>query len=243
MEKPPDWTLKLTDRDAKLINSQNKEGLTWLQILVKRGDVKALDAIFSPHRGLAWDLSLYAIDEDGFALLKHSVQESNDITMQQIFDSFVSFRRYRRLCTSIEHILPSSTEEKLLENDRSPLHLLQGTDAPEYAKRLTRFFNDWHGYNGHLEDNPFCRLAGYGFSTIFKLLYEADETVFGNIEYSLKSKEDMSEYIQPELLVDWEEAPFIRDADVWTACTIGKTLWWPLYVTCNMNYTELLMLS
>lgn len=225
MENPPDWKLDLTDFDAKLINTQNKEGLTWLQILVKRGDVKALDAALSPHCGLAWELALfYGISDSGFSLLKDTIQEvesgEKKIIMQQVLDSFASFRTQFQQCKTTEWILVDS-EEDLFKRDS--MHLLQGTDAPEHAKRLTRFFNDWKGLHPEfLQNNPFMRIAGAGYFTIFKLLYEADETFFIHKEYRLQSKEDMSEYIQPELLVDWEEAPYFRDADIWTACTIGN---------------------
>jgi len=60
----PNWMLRLTDRDANLINARNNNNDTWLMVLVKRGNAKALDAAFSPHCGLAWELGCYAIKED-----------------------------------------------------------------------------------------------------------------------------------------------------------------------------------
>jgi len=226
MEEPPDWKLNLTDFDAELINGQNKDDLTWLQILVKRGDVKALDAVLSPHCGLAWELALnYGISDNGVSLLNNTIQEvesgEKKNVMQQVVNSFASFRTLFQQCKATEWISSSNAEEDLFKRDS--MHLLQGTDAPLNAKRLTRFFNDWQGYNkSFLDDNPFRNLVGRGYFSLFKLLYETDETAFIHKEYSLWSQEDMNQYIQPELLVDWEEAPFFRDADIWTACTIGN---------------------
>lgn len=227
MEDAPDWKLDLTDFDAELINGQNKEGLTWLQILVKRGDCKALDVVFSPHCGLGWELALsYGIDEDGLLSLKESVQESNNVIMRQVFDSFFVFRTCFQQCNAVKYVL-SKTEDELFKKES--MHLLQGTDASLYAKRLTRFFKDWKGYNKDFQNNPFTKIVGAGFFSLFKLLYEADETVFNHKEYSLPSQEDMNEYIQPELLVDWKEAPCIRNADIWTACTIGNNVFFHAY--------------
>ena len=220
MVDAPDWKLNLADFDAKLINGQNKEGLTWLQILVKRGDVKALDAALSPHCGLAWELAqIYGIRDEGFSSLEKSVKESNDVIMEQVFDSFASFRAPFQQSTSIKHIYGDS-EEDLFKKDS--MHLFQGRDALLNAKRLARFFKDWKGYNKDFQNNPFTNIVARGFFSLFKLLYEADETVFYHKEYNLSSQEDMNEYIQPELLVDWKEAPYFRDADIWTACTIGN---------------------
>jgi len=227
-KQPPDWKLNLTDYDTNLMNSQNNNGDTWLQILVKRGNVKALDTALSPHCGLAWELAHFiGIRDNEFSSLEKSVKESKDVIMQQVFDSFVAFRTPYQQCNTVKHMYGDS-EEDLFKRDS--MHPLQGTDALLNAKRLTRFFNDWQGYNkSFFDDNPFTNIVGHGFSSLFKLLYDADETMFIHKEYSLSSQEDMNEYIQPELLVDWEDAPYFRDADIWTACTIGNNVFFHSY--------------
>ena len=228
LDPSPNWKLNLTDYDTNLINSQNNNGNTWLQILVMRGDVKALDAVLSPHCGLAWDLAhIIGIRDDEFSSLEKSVKESNDVIIKQVFDSFVVFRTPYQQCNAIKH-MHCNSEEDLFKSGL--MHLLQGTDALLNAKRLTRFFNDWQGYNkSFFDDNPFTNIVGHGFSSLFKLLYDADETAFIHKDYSLWSQEDMNQYIQPELLVDWEDAPYFRDADIWTACTIGNNGYFHAY--------------
>jgi len=220
----PNWILDLTDtRDANLINARNNKNDTWLMVLVKRGYAKALDAAFSPHCGLAWELGCYAIDEDSLSSLKEPVQESNNVIMKCILDSFVAFRTCYQQYNAINMIYSCDSEKKLLESSRLQMHLLQGEDALIHAKRLTRFFVDWQGCSRQLKDNPFTNLVVYGHPGLFELFFQADENLLLHNEYALSAQQDRKEFIQPELTSDLEDSnrEFLRGVDVWTAVFIG----------------------
>ena len=232
LDPTPDWKLNLTDYDANLISARNNDNDTWLMVLVKRGNAKALDAAFSPHCGLAWELGCYAIDKDGLSSLKESVQESNDIIMQSILDSFVAFRTCYQQYNAINMIYTCDSEKKLLESSRLQMHLLQGEDALINAKRLTRFFVDWQRCSRQLERNPFTNLVVYGHPGLFELFFQADESVLLHNEYSLSAQLDRKEFIQPELTSDAEVSnrEYLRGVNVWTAVFIGAAC---SYYTCT----------
>jgi hypothetical protein len=86
-----DIRVKLLDRGYYPTKELNNNGEIWLQILVHRGDVKALDAAFSPHHGLGWEHHLFY--EDQLHLVADSIKKANNPIMECIFNSYVSFRK------------------------------------------------------------------------------------------------------------------------------------------------------
>mmetsp|Transcript_3529 Transcript_3529/g.9005 ORF Transcript_3529/g.9005 Transcript_3529/m.9005 type:complete len:583 (+) Transcript_3529:108-1856(+) len=212
----PEWALDLSDlsdHNEDLMNTRNNDDETWFMVLVKRGDVKALDAILSPHYGIAWDLGYFSMDEEGLSSLEKSVKESNDVIMQCTFDSFVEFSTLYKQCMEIRRF--GGTEKELLENRRLSMHLLQGEDALVHAKRLARFFNDWQGCTRQLERNPFTNLVVSGYSSLFELFFQADESLLVHNKYYLSSHQDGKEFIQPELASDVEGSTgeYLRGVD------------------------------
>jgi len=155
--------------------------------------------------------------------LKESVQESNDVIIQQIFDSFVVFRTCYQQYNAINHIYIRDSEKKLLENRHLQMHLLQREDALIHAKRLARFFVDWEGFARQLERDPFTNLVVYGHPGLFELFFQADESLLLHNEYALSAQQDRKEFIQPELTSDLEGSnrEYLRGLDIWEACFIG----------------------
>jgi len=178
----------------------------------------------------------YAIDEDGQLSLKESVQESNDVIMQSILDSFVAFRTCYQQYNAIKMVYISTSicdsEKKLLENRYLQMHLLQGEEALNHAKRLARFFVDWEGCAKQIERNPFTNLVAYGLPCLFELFFQADESLLLHNEYALSAQQDRKEFIQPELTSDGEVSnrEYLRGVDVWTAVFIGGD---HKYYTCT----------
>jgi len=217
----PDWDLRLFDSDLILSNSLNTDGETWLQILVRRGDVKALDAALSPHCGLAWVLMFPCyFDKDKLALFADSIRDSGSAIMQCIFDSFVSFRSFNEQCQKIQfQFIP---EDDLLQQDS--MTVFRGENAFHHAQLLVRFFLDWRSHsNGKLSTNPFTSLIKKGSFNLFSLLYDANDRLFLDETYRLFSNEDRNEYIQPELTTAPDDDSHYEplQADICMACIIG----------------------
>ncbi|KAL7543061.1 hypothetical protein ACHAXR_012566 [Thalassiosira sp. AJA248-18] len=235
IDPAPDWKLDITNLRDELSNSLNKNGETWLQVLVRRGDVKALDAALSPNCGLAWCLSYdYAFRKDQLALLAGSIRDSGEATMQCILDSFLSFRKLNQQCHEIQNYYRQSEadllqkvfrgEDVAFQHDNDALH---EADL-DHAKSLTRFFLDWHEQPGfNLGGNPFSSLVQKGFLHLFSILYEANDSLFLNESYRIWSKEDRGEYLQPELCSLLLDGPAYEtydclEVDVFGACIIGS---------------------
>ena len=71
----------------------NNDGKSWLEILVVRGDVKALDAALSPIQGLGSTILQWNVwfKSEALQVLQDAIEKSGDHMMQLIIDSFVSF--------------------------------------------------------------------------------------------------------------------------------------------------------
>lgn len=209
--------LHLTGHDNNLLKMQNNDGEIWLQILVRRGDVKSLDVALSPQSGFAWDL-LYTLGDEERQLLATSIKEAKVPLMQCIMDSSVSFQT---LYDQFNMLIYSG--KKL-----STQQVFPGDDAYRGAKLLARFFYDWQNSSAGRIDGSnrnFTTLVGDGVFELFELLYEADHRLFPKEEetYFVYSNEDNSEFIQPELAVSRrEDQDDWLDVDMFTACILGK---------------------
>mmetsp|Transcript_39959 Transcript_39959/g.83924 ORF Transcript_39959/g.83924 Transcript_39959/m.83924 type:complete len:415 (-) Transcript_39959:213-1457(-) len=217
----PDWKLDLHGFDNQSLFASNNDGENWLQVLVRRGDDRALDFALSPFTGFAWEIAyeislpLSAMDE-----LSVSIKNSGDIVMQCIYDSFVAFRTMFWQC-SWGNFRRASREE-LLQNESMAGY--RGDGASKHAEQVARFYIDWGNYYGcQLTINPFTSLVENGYFDIFSLLYHADERLFLNEVYRIPSKEDRNDYIQPQLCpltndhmsYDWLEF------DIYTCLIVG----------------------
>ncbi|KAL9187499.1 hypothetical protein ACHAXT_001602 [Thalassiosira profunda] len=210
---------------ARVAGAQNEAGETWLDILVRRGDTRALDRALSPNFGLGWELSYtFYFDAKNLQSLSSAIADKGDPTMKLIYESFARFRMLQNQCFAIRCINGRDTSEDEVFKNES-MAVLRGPDAlaPIHAKRLVRWFHDWRGSSNHLDRFPFAPLVTGGLPRLFELIFDAEDDMLANHEYMLWSRENRDEYIQPELI----EAPNgdfnnCIDGDLITACIIGE---------------------
>ncbi len=199
----------------------NNNGEVWLQYLVRRGDVKALDTVFSPHFGLAWEA--YIFRGDVLELVASSIKESNNPTMQCIFDTFVPFQKIYQQLDCLAYSTHDS-EEALLQDDR--MSIFQGDDAKHGAKLLTRFYRDWKDRLSQnlLFRNIFKQLVEKGMFQLFQLFFEADQGLFEMNGYSAHRNEDRQQFIQEELRTSAENYDQSEDGtiNIFDACVLGN---------------------
>eukprot|EP00985_Skeletonema_marinoi_P006234 scaffold2699_cov140-Skeletonema_marinoi.AAC.8 len=223
-------TLTLVDYGNRPTTELNNNGEVWLQSLVRRGDIKALDVAFSPNCGLAWED--YFFFGDVLELVAGSIKESDNPIMQYIFDAFSSFRTTYQQLDALSKSSRTS-EEALLQNDR--LAVFRGDDAKHGAKLLTRFYRDW---NDRLSENMrigriFRELVEKGMARLFQLLYEADQGLFEmNDDDCAESNEDQQQFIQHELRTSTKCD--VRTHCVFNACVMGSHS--PIYCRDFQNY-------
>jgi hypothetical protein len=202
-----------------MINAPNNNGESWLQILVRRGDVYAFDAALSPHGGLGLEFAArYRFYDEDINSLAKTVKDSNDVIMQVVLDSFIMFRTLYLQCVDICHIYFLKSEEELLQSES--MVVFQGTEARHHAKLLARFLLDWEG-NTDLKVRQ--DLVSNSFSKLFSLLCEVNDGIFRlfiNDTYVCCSNKDQNEYIQPELSGEYSLERL--EVDLAMACVIGK---------------------
>ncbi|KAL7456712.1 hypothetical protein ACHAWC_009869, partial [Mediolabrus comicus] len=203
-----DVEVKLMDYGYFPTKELNNNGEIWLQILVHRGDVKALDAAFSPHHGLGWkDLLFY---EDQLQLVAESIKKANNPIMECIFNSYVSFRKLYTQYNALSGFSFRETEEQ--QFDKQEMAIFKGDDAEEAARRLTRFYLDWKDYPPRkLNNGKFMHLAQKGWSRLFRLLYGADQRLW-----------DKSAIAAIGDYGHWEQEGEGVTVDVFTACILGE---------------------
>eukprot|EP00986_Skeletonema_menzelii_P020165 scaffold30419_cov154-Skeletonema_menzelii.AAC.1 len=130
--------------------------------------------------------------------------------MQYIFDAFVSFHTLHDLF-------------RALSVTSGSLPLLNGEDAKNQVKLMTRFYSDW-------EDNPIlkserdaiaCHLVGKGMLRLFQLVYEADGSFF-ETNYGAYSNQDTQQFIQTELRAstDVSVTEFVT-VNIFEMCILG----------------------
>jgi hypothetical protein len=201
----------------------NNNGEIWLQILVLRGDVKALDAAFSPHHGLGYATWLFGHNE--LQLVGDSITGANNRIMECIFSAYTFFRNSY---TQFKALVYSSakTEEELF-GEQTELAIFTGDGAEEAAKRLTRFYYDWKG-NPTKELNTdvfkFIHLAQKGWFHLFRSLYEADRSVF-EADCATHSNADKQQFIHKELRDKAASKYELQEevtVDIFHACILGK---------------------
>ena len=205
-----------------MINAPNNNAESWLQILVRRGDVYAFDAALSPNGGLGLEFaSNYRFDDEELNSLAKTVKDSNDVIMQVVLDSFIMFRTLYLQCSDICYSSFSKSEEELLQSES--MVVFQGTEARHHAKLLARFLLDWEG---NIDLKVRQGLVRNSLSKLFSLLCDVNDVVFrlfSNDTYILCSNKDQNEYIQPELSpVIGEFSSECLEVDLAMACVIGK---------------------
>ena len=198
----------------------NNDGELWIQILIKRKNVKALDAALSPHYGFAWGLVLMC--PELIQSLQKSIRESELPMMQFIFDSFLSLSELCRQYSCLRH--DEKTENELLSDEH--LVAFREGDASQSAKVLVRYCRDWCHHRSRYVVNGNQWLAvefvQSGYFQLFQSFYEADEADIRYRSYYVKSKEDKGEYIQHELYEqDDDEQRGDLEVDIFSACIIG----------------------
>ena len=206
-------------RKEVITNATNSDGQTWLEILINRGDVRALDLALSPRRKFSWSTCIYRCGKiDPFM---NCVEQRGDQIIKLIVSSSEFRQRMKMMYDSI-HMCYVESEEKLLGEDRmSPLC---GPDAALNAKQLIRFINDWKNHTD-LDYNIFHKIVKMGFSKLFGLFYPIAKDSFWGGEHFIDLNDDHNQFIQPEISSNTEREGIW--ADLMTVCIIGqcKTLY------------------
>ena len=218
-ENTDDVKLALIDHGRVRTTEKNNDGEIWLQSLVRRGDVKALDTALSPHCGLAWDS--YFIRGEVIGLLAASIKESKNRMMQCILDEVVSFHTIFEQLEALQFINAKSDDE-LLQDDR--LSVFRGGGAKRGAKLFTRFYRD---RQERLSQNLmfkriFRTLVEHGMFRLFQLLYEEDQGLFETDDYTNAPNEDRQQFIQEELRTDKDNGPTSLVTNMFNACVLGS---------------------
>eukprot|EP00984_Skeletonema_dohrnii_P030095 scaffold21232_cov57-Skeletonema_dohrnii-CCMP3373.AAC.1 len=219
-----DVTLEIIEFGNLPMKDLNNDGEVWLQSLVRRGDVKALDVLFSPHYGPVW--GDYLVDIDVLEKVATSIKESNNPMIKYIFDAFISFRTLYQQLEALGNGCLSKHEEEILQDDR--LAVFRGDDAKHRAKLLTRFYRDWKDRlsKDFKIGRIFRAIMEKGMVRLFQLLYEADQGLFEINVYMAFANEDRQQFIQEELRTSTENDD---DAGGFTinkvdACVLGSYL-------------------
>ncbi|KAL7552189.1 hypothetical protein ACHAWF_015404 [Thalassiosira exigua] len=221
------------------LTSLNNNGKSWLQILVRREDVKAFDAARSPIYELAWYLySKVLFKDEHLCLLEESIKRvksrESRVVMQFIFDSFMSFRGLLQQYRTLAFLTCKSQHDLLQEEFMSGF---QGEDASHHAAVLARFYLDWRGYKRQVISSPFIGLASRGFD-IFSHFYKANPQIILHETYCVLPDEDQNEYIQPELAISSKKCSTYEhiDVNVVLACIIGEEGSGSGFRTCDHNF-------
>eukprot|EP00984_Skeletonema_dohrnii_P014066 scaffold5878_cov108-Skeletonema_dohrnii-CCMP3373.AAC.2 len=199
-----------------LINRSNNDNEVCLHILIRRGDVEAIDAAFSPHEyGFAWDLmSKYQLKPKVLQSLDALIEESNDPIVKFIFNSFTSTRTLYGQYEALYH-----------QSDAEELIVLRGESAEHNAKILSRFCLDWkHHYErrGEIAFIHIKLLVTGGKFELFRLLYDAEPRLFDGVNNS-RLNEDRNQFIHPQqrdIVKGGLDLPVIGN-DVFHACVLG----------------------
>lgn len=198
----------------------NRNGETWLHMLVKNGNVNAFDAALSPKTGLAWWLtSTYTLDAEKTQSLNECVESIGDVFITAIFQQFLSLRKWKNLYDDL-HSKSSSEAESQAKDE---LAILQGSSGKHNAKKFIRFWQDWSG-GDELRRNPFLVLVEKGYANLFRLFFESNKDFFVNDLYRVYPKCDQQEFIQPELSTHHSKFPLLNErADIVSIAMIGSS--------------------
>ncbi|MGB2403605.1 MAG: hypothetical protein ACPIA7_09365, partial [Akkermansiaceae bacterium] len=160
--------------ELRLTVSLNSKGETWLQILVQRGDTKALDTALSPNVGFGWDLCYQTrFPSEHVQLLKQCIVEHGNALMGCILDAFLTFQTLWEQY-GVFRCRPS--EEESLKNQCMSVFI--GENALHHAKLLVQFILDWQEGSDEIWRNPLLDLASAGSSRLFQLFFEANGSMF-----------------------------------------------------------------
>ena len=205
--------LVLDHYDNNLILGLNESGEVWLQILMRRGNSKAVDAAFSPYHRFAWELmSEYDYDDTNLPQsLGTLIDESKDPLLKHIFDSFVAARKLRGQYTGLK-----------CPNRNPVLDMIKGESAEHNAKVLSRFCLDWKYHICSQGQSAFAQvhsLLSIGHFELFRLLYEAEPRLFDGRNNSVLN-EDRGQFIHPQL-GDIVKRNAVVGSDIIYACVLG----------------------
>lgn len=206
-----------------MTNARNSDGMTWLEILVIRGDSRSLDVALSPKRSFSWKLRLPGLlDWSVISSLEERAQRQRDPIILLIIET------HDHLCDMKQKYVNSfwETEEDLFGKDEFMFRANDENgnafnDFKTNATRFFRFVHDWGGTN-HLPVNVLSCLVRKGCHIYFKLLFEqVDKSWFFVGEDRIQPNNDDDSYIQPELSSDSEMA--MLHATFFTICLIGES--------------------
>lgn len=200
-----------------LTNSINSDGMTWLEILVNKGDTRSLDQALSPNHKLAWDLTPpYNFERDKMESLKDCVQRKGNQIMQLIIETHEETYNMKEIYDGIVYDF-QDTEERLLASDR--MLLLRQDDAKLNAAKFVRFLSNWSPVEkDHLRVDVLSIVVMKGYSRLFELFYIADSTWFWCHKNLISPNDDDGRYIQPELSSMTSD---LISADMIQQCIIG----------------------
>ena len=202
-----------------ITNALNSDGHIWIEILVNKGNVRALDLALSPHHKFSWDMCLYCSDIIG-PLNNFSRQQKNH-TATLIINSFHARCEMSQLYSSICHSSSDEKENELFQCDG--LSVLCGTRPNLYAEQFIRFYHDWKNI-ANLNHSVFTTVVKRGYSRIFELFYSVNDAWFWNEEDRIWLNEENDQFIQPEISSDVDSETIL--IDLTTICIIGESQSW-----------------
>ena len=181
---------------VSMVEEVNKNGLTWLEILVCRENVKAVDAALSPKNGLAWKMISHGITDDEIESLRNCVNASRNVHINSIFQAFIKLKDGRRMYDLLIGDRGEHTEEALLANEE----LVNIKDSSENRRKFIQLCEDVGDHHqARMGMNIFHHFIQKGFVKLFRMFFEDNRERFINFTYHAHSRVNQQEYIQPEL--------------------------------------------
>jgi len=204
---------------VSMVDEKNKNGQTWLEILVCRENVKAVDAALSPKNGLAWKMISHGITDDKIESLRTCVNNSTNVHINSIFQAFIKLKDGRRRYDLLIGDRGEHTEEALLANEE----LASIKDSSENRRKFIQLCQDVGDHHqARMGMNIFLYFIQQGFVKLFRMFFEDNRERFINFTYHAHSRVNQQEYIQPELSKFHDSYPHLNEgADIISATIIG----------------------
>lgn len=203
------------ESDKLMTEGVNFDGQTWLEILVNKRDLRALDVALSPRHELSW--SLQNVDIEKFQKLQDCVFQHEDERLKLIVDSFSDrCRMNEQYYTICSNGWESEDDIFALESTRC----FGWSDAALYAGDFVRFLHDWKDRVPY--PTVVTKVLQRGATRLFELFYSANKGLFWNAMDLVFLNDDNNEYIQPEISSDFDREAVA--SDFITICVVGQPL-------------------
>lgn len=209
---------KFGKSEVSMVEEENKNGQTWLEILVSRGNIKAVDACLSPKNGLAWKMISHGITDYEIESLWECVINSKNVHIIAILKEFIKLKDGKRMYDLLINDR-DQTEEALLANEE----LASIKDSSENRKKFIQLCQDVGAHHqARMRRNIFLHFIQRGFVKLFRMFFEDNRERFINFTYQAYSRVNQQEYIQPELSTFHDTYPHLNEGvDIISTTIIG----------------------